>query len=77
MNSVTPIARLMMPVLKNHGYSFPRINRMEIPMDAMANIKGNSIGIAEVKVPLYFMYRDTNTDRYKNTQATTYESIDS
>lgn len=77
MNKVTPIARLIIPVLKNHGYSFPRINKIETPMAAMANTRGNNIGIADVKFPSYFMCCDRNTDRYKKIQATLYESMDS
>lgn len=77
MNKVAPIARLIIPVLKNQGYSFPRINSMEIPMNAMANTRGNSIGIADVNFPSYFKCCDRNTDRYNKTRAKTYESIDS
>ena len=77
MKRVNPIAKLIMPVLKNHGYSFPKINKMEIPMNAMANTRGNSIGIADVNFPSYFMCCDRNTDRYNKTRAKAYESIDS
>lgn len=77
MNKVIPIARLIIPVLKNQGYSFPKINKTETPMAAMANTRGNNIGIADVKLPSYLMCCDRNTDRYKKAQATAYESIDS
>ena len=66
-----------MPVLKNQGYYFPKINKMEIPINDMANTRSNNMGIGEMKLPSYFMCYDRNMDRYKKAQATAYEIIDS
>ncbi len=58
------------------GNSFPKINKMETSIDDMAKNRGNSIRIADVKVPLYFICCERNTDRYNNAQATLYERMD-
>ncbi len=44
-NNVTPIARLIMPVLKNHGRFLPNKKIIDIPIATNEKTNGRIIGI--------------------------------
>ena len=57
------------------GKFISKITNMETSIDAMVNDRGNSIGVTNLKAPLYFTCCERNADRYNNAQATLYERM--
>lgn len=62
IKSVIPLTRLIIPVLKNHGYFPSIIKRTDMLKKARANTIGKIKGMAETKSPLYLKYWDIRTE---------------